>query len=256
MSVFTGEGDQTDQSTQQNQQDDQTTDWLAKVVEQKGEKFQDPNELAKGYTHAQEHIQNLMTQIEEMKEDLGKQDYMKEVLDRLDANKAAPAGGETASKDTNSGTDNSGNQPAVSVEQIKELVTETLTKQEADNTARQNLEETDRQLSEAFGTDAKDRVEERRVQLGMTTERMKQLAQESPSAFMALMGEAPSKETNQTTTSKVNTAGGFNSTSNQKNWQHYQNLRKENPKLYYSARVQNEMLEERLKQGESAFYNR
>lgn len=250
MSVFNDDDNQ-GVNTSQNTDDGQTN-WLEKVVEMKGEKFSDPNELAKGYAHAQEFIDDLKRQVAELREDLGKQDYMKEVLARLDAQQA-PAGGENASSQ-NSGTDDPAHQPEISVEQIKELVSETLTEREARNTAAQNLAETDRKLTEAFGTDAKGRVEERRVQLGMSKERMKQLAEESPTAFMALMGEAPRKETNQVPGSKVNTASGFNSNSNRKNWAYYQQLRKENPRLYYSARTQNELLQERKKQGD-AFYN-
>lgn len=252
MSVFT---DSTDHSanTQGNSAAQQTEDWVSKVALEKGEKFRDPNELAKGYAHAQEHISNLSRQIEEMREDLGKKDYMKEVLERIEAQQAKPAVGESASN--NNSTENQGHKPEVSVEQIKTLITETLTQQEAQNTARQNLEETDRLLTQSFGTEAKARVEERRKALGMTPERMKQLAEESPTAFMTLMGEAPRKETNQIGKSKVNTSTSFNN-SDRKDWNYYQKMRKENSKLYYSARIQNEMLSERERQGEAAFYNR
>lgn len=252
MSVFTESSDQSDTPVDQSQ--DQTSDWVTKVAQEKGEKFRDPNELAKGYAHAQDHIANLTRQIEEMREDLGKQDYMKEVLDRIGTQKAQPSGEEGQPK--TSSTNDEGHKPEVSVDQIKELITQTLTEQEAKNTADQNLRETDRQLEQAFGTEAKAKVQERAAQLGMSNERMKQLAEESPSAFMALMGEAPRKETNHTSRSQVNTAGGFDQASNRKDWNYYQKLRRENAKLYYSPRVQNEMLAEREKQGESAFYNR
>jgi hypothetical protein len=254
MSVFTDSSDQSKETTDTNTQS-QTEDWVAKVAMEKGEKFRDPNELAKGYAHSQEHIANLTRQIEEMREDLGKQDYMKEVLERFDADKAKPTGGEQASSNTTS-TNDSGHKPEVSVDEIKKLIAETLTQQEAQNTARQNLEETDRQLEAAFGTDAKAKVQERAAQLGMSPERMKQLAEESPSAFMSLMGEAPQKETNQMPQSQVNTSQGFNTNSGRKDWAYYQKLRKENSKLYYSPRIQNEMLSQRQQLGEAAFYNR
>jgi hypothetical protein len=253
MSVFTeetntqGEGEANDQGNH---------NWLEKVVAAKGEKFQDPQELAKGYLHSQEYIANLERQNKELMEDVGKKDYMQEVLDRIDAQKAKPAAGEKASNE-NSGTNDTGNQPGVSVEQIKGLIAETLTEQEARNTAAANLQETDRLLEEAFGTDAKQKMQERANELGMSGERMKELASESPTAFMALMGDAPRKETNQTRTSQLNTQrDGFSSQTGEKNFAYYQKMRRENPKLYYSPKVQNEMFTQRTKLGEEGFYNR
>lgn len=255
MSVFTDETNQSQSQTPTNTQLNETQDWLEEVAKEKGEKFRDPQEVAKGYVHSQRHIAELTRQIEEMREDLSKQDYIKEVLERLDAKQAQPTGREPAPSNTSS-TNDADHKSEVSVDDVKKLITETLTQQEAENTSRQNLEETDRLLTEAFGTDAKAKVTERAEALGMSPERMKELAAESPTAFMSLMGEVPRKETNQMQKTQLNTAEGFGTTSNRKDWAYYQKLRKENSKLYYSPQIQNEMLSERERQGETAFYNR
>lgn len=251
MSAFTEETNTQGEATTTTEQ---STNWLDKIVEAKGEKFRDPQELAKGYAHAQDYIKNLEAQNAELKQDVGKKDYMQEVLDRIDAQKAKPAAGESA-VDQNSGTDDTGNQPGVSVEQIKGLIAETLTEQEAKNTATANLAEADRLLEASFGTDAPAKLRERANDLGMTVERMKQLAEESPTALMSLMGDAPRKETNQIASSQVNTAGGFSEAGGKKNWEYYQKLRRENPKLYYSSKMQQEVFAARQAQGEG-FYNR
>ena len=87
----------------------------------------------------------------------------------------------------------------------------------------------------------------------MSVDELKEIAQRSPTAFWKLFGEAPQKETNASPGTQMNSAGGFNQ-SDRKNWGYYQKMRKENPRLYRSLPVQNELLEERKKQGD-AFYS-
>jgi len=250
--VFTGSKEEP-QTTPETTTESTTEDWVGQVAGQLGEKFRDPNELAKSVVHSQDHIRNLEAQLAEMREDLGKKDYMKEVLERIDSQQAKPSGGE--SEPVTTSTDNTGTTPEVSVDQIKTLIAETLTQQEAANTAEANLVQTDTMLTDAFGTDAQTKVEERRQALGMSTERMKQLAEESPTAFMALMGEAPRRETNQQVRTQVNTEG-FGTQSDRKDFAYWQKMRKENSKLYYNPKTQREMFAAREKLGEEAFYNR
>lgn len=253
MSYFTGETQTTEQNTEtaQNQQE-ADRDFLTELVETKGDKWKDPQELAKGYVNSQEHIQNLMNQIEEMKTDLAKQDYMKEVLSKLEERQSTPPTTGEGEPQNNGGTNKSEDQPT-DVEKIKELVLETLTEKERTNTREQNLKEADRQLTQLFGTEAKAQMENKAKELGMSKESLESLAAESPSAFMTLIGHPPSKEKNAAPRAGLNSEATTHTGGSKRNFQYYQKMRKESPSLYYSGKVQQQMLDDRVSLGD-AFY--
>lgn len=246
--LFDNTDDQGGEQTQQTQEDN----YLDQVVTARGENWKDPNVLAKGYLSSQQHIAQIEAENAELREKATKNDYMKEVLERIEEGKAKPASGEPTSQQ-NTSTQNTDNQ-GTSVEQIKSLVAETLTEQEAQRTAAQNVQETKRQLQEAFGTEASNKLKQVMSELSMTQERMDQLAAESPSAFMRLVGAPQKKETNSDPSSSVNTQGTASTPSGKKNWAYWQKLRRENPKLYREARTQREMLEARESMGSEEFY--
>lgn len=227
-----------------------TDDFVSRVVEAKGATWSDPNTIAKGYLSAQAHIDTLEAELASAKEATSKNDYMKEVLERIEAGKAKPVSGEPATTiaDT-SATDNQG----ITVEQIKGLVTETLTEQEAKRTAAQNLGETKRLLQEAFGTESSTRLASAMSTHGMSKERMDQLASESPTAFMALLGGPKPKQTNSTAATEVNTVNDLSS-AGKKDWAYWQKLRREQPKVYRDPATQTAMGQARESMSKEEFY--
>lgn len=251
MTYFTGEATTQQQATPAPDQEDSDKDYLEELVQSKGENWKDPKEIAKGYIHSQRHIQQLEEELKAIREQAKQTDYMKEVLDRLDQ-KISPPSSEDKSGQKDTGGTNEDGTPAVNdVEKIKELVLSTLTEQEQKNTAAQNLQETDRKLTELFGTEAAKHVERRRAELGMSKDMLEGIAAESPSAFLSLMGAPKQKETNQNPgTPSMRTEGNLTQT-NERNWAYYQKLRKENPKLYRSPRIQNQMLADKLRLGDA-----
>ena len=224
---------------------------VSKLVAAKGEAWSDPETIAKGYLAAQAHIDTLEAERNTAVEAANKNDYMKEVLDRIEAGKAKPVSGEPVSENTGtSATDNQG----ITVEQIKGLVAETLTAQEAERTATQNLGETKSLLAAAFGTESATHLAKAMATHGMTKERMDQLASESPTAFMALLGAPAQKQTNTVSTSAVNTAGSLSSDTGKQDWAYWQKMRRENPKTYRDPSTQKRMLEARESMSPEDFY--
>lgn len=220
---------------------------IEKITAAKGEQWKDPEVIAKGYLSSQEHILTLEAELTKLKEEATKQDYLEEVLKRLDEGKSKPSSQETSSTTTSEDTKET---PAVSSEDIKKLVSEALTAEEAAKTSSQNIAESKRLLSEAFGTEAANQLNKRASELGMSKERLDAMAAESPTAFMALMGQATAKQTNQTPQGDVST---INATTNpnERNWAYYQKMRREDSKRYYTAQVQNQMMEDRERLGDS-----
>jgi len=232
------------------QTDDQsgTDDYVKQLVELKGETFQDPQAMAKALIAANKHIDRVEAENADMKTNSQKADWAQEVISLMKEGQQAPA---TPAVPTNTeGTPVA--TPAPSTEDVQSLIEQTITAREKDASASQNLQLVDAKMTELFGTEAAATLKERSAAVGMSVSRLQDLAKESPTAFFALIGEGAQKNTNVVPQSQVNSAG-FNSNSGRKNWAYYQKLRKDDAKTYRTPAVQNEIVKERLAQGEK-FY--
>jgi len=251
MSVF---GDGTEQSQTDTQQSDTATEtkdsFLQKLVEQRGQQWSDPEVIAKGKIEADRHIENLERQLAEMREDLNKQDYSKKLLDTLQ-NKAGNLSPEPVDANNNEGPDAQNTTGAEGVD-LESLVEATLQKREQKATVAQNVAMVEEALASAYGTEAQKVVVQKSQELGLSMDRMKELAEESPQAFLNMLGQAPARERNADLDSSMNTAGFKAGTK--RNWKFYQDMRRSDPKTYYSPAVQNEIAKAHVEQGDS-FYS-
>jgi hypothetical protein len=248
MNVFdqtTGQdnADQTNQDTNQ--------DWVAKIVSEKGDNWGDPQTLAKGYASAQEYIRQLEQQTKELREDVGKQDYVKELLEQM--RKGEPPVKDTEASHSQDGTNAQG-QTSLEASDIESLVEETLTKREKELTASENAKVANDKLVAVYGTEAGNKVKERSKELGMSLDSLKALAEQSPTAFLRLIGEEATKETGTVVKGTVNTSAGFVNQSGKRNFDYYQEMRRKDSRTYYSPKTQQQMMEDRLALGEK-FYN-
>lgn len=246
MSVFDQTNDQ--QTTQTKSEQTNNESFVQRLVKEKGEQWGDPEVIAKGKLEADQFIADLQAQLDGMREDLNKQEYAKELLTKLQEKAPPTAGGKPEDKSGGSTQDNT----SLSASDIERLIEQTLTAREQTMTANQRLTEVDSKMTEMFGTEAHNIVVAKAKELGMTVERMKEIASESPNAFFSLIGEAPKQQTNQTPKSTLNTAAGFTSTS-ERNFAYYQEMRRKKPSEFWSVKVQREMLEDRKRLGDK-FY--
>ena len=75
---------QTEQVTEQTQTETPPQEsFLQKLVEAKGENWRDPETLAKGKLEADGYIKTLEDQLNQMREDIKKQDYQAQILEQL-----------------------------------------------------------------------------------------------------------------------------------------------------------------------------
>ena len=254
MSVFT-EGNVTTQATQTEPQTTETAppqdSFVAKLVEAKGENWGNPEVLAKGKLEADNYIQQLETQLTQMREDLGKQDYAAKLLDQLQNKAADPTTANAVMSNNNNigGTSDGNTNPNLSEEDLKSLVEQTLTAREKDGLVKQNLAIVDQELEKSYGTEAQAKVQSKAQELGISLERMQEIAAESPNAFFSLIGE-PKKSFNPMVQGSVRTEGVNMQTSAERNWSYYQNLRKSDRHTYYSPKVQQQLMEDKMRMGD------
>ena len=218
----------------------QTTpeDFVAEVVKQKGEQWSDPQVLAKGYANAQAMIAELEAKVAAA----SKNDYAKELLATL-GNKQVPANEVTETVSTGE------EKTTLTPESIESLIETTLTAREQTKTKAQNLADANTQLTTLFGTEAAAKVDSRAKELGLSKERLEEIAGESPSAFLALLGEAPRKETNTLTTTTRNTTELSEQDTGERNSAYYTKLRRENRKLFMAPETQAQMFKDAQRLG-------
>lgn len=249
--------DQAQQPTGQSQEGqaqqmtpEQQESYLARLVATKGENWKDPEVLAKGKLEADGYIKNLEDQLRQMREDLEKQDYAKRLLEELQNKATSPTNVKSeAANNNNGGTTTDGNtKPQVSEDTLKSLVEQTLTAREKENTAKQNLSLVDQALQEAYGTEASVVVQQKAKDLGLSISRLQEIASESPTAFMNLIGE-PKRSFQPIVQGTVRTEGVNMSASAERNFEYYQKLRRENKSLYYTPKVQRQMMEDAARLG-------
>jgi len=223
--------------------------FVQKLVEAKGENWKDPEVLAKGKLEADGYIKTLEDQLAQMREDMKKQDYQAQILEQLQNKAAETTTAQTVTPNNNGSTETQNTTASLSENDLESLVEKTLVKREQDSVIKQNLAQVDQELVNSFGTEAAAKVQEKAQELGMSLERLRDIAAESPSAFFTLIGQ-PQKTFSPMVQGSVRTEGVNMQASNTRDWQYYQKLRRENPNQYYSPKIQQQMIQDRMKMGD------
>jgi|TARA_R110000751_G_scaffold83422_1_gene167466 hypothetical protein len=252
MDVFS-ESSQTTDTTQPEIQTTESTppqdSFVQKLVEAKGENWKNPEVLAKGKLEADGYIQELETQLNSMREDLSKQDYAKTLLDQLQNKAAESTTANTVTPKNNIGDTSDGNtNPNLSEEDLKSLVERTLTERDKDSVVKQNLNLVNEEMEKSYGTDASAKIHDKAKELGLTIERMQEIAAESPTAFFNLIGELK-KDFKPMVQGSVRTEGVNMQASSERDWSYYQNLRRDNRSLYYTPKIQRQLMEDKNRLG-------
>lgn len=242
MDVFSQTTAQSQEGTQEQ------TSFLEKLVQVKGENFKDIEVLAKSKLESDEYIKTLEAQTKELREELSKQEYSKELLNQLQ-NKATASTTVNSGETKQSGTSTEGDTKSKSEEvDIKSLVNQALSEREQLKVTETNLSIVSAELEKDFGTEAAAKVQEKAKELGLTVERLKEIAAESPTAFFNLIGKQVKPSPN-LSNSSIRTEGVKFSGNSIRNWEYYSKLRKENKTLYFSPSIQQQMLEDKKQLG-------
>jgi hypothetical protein len=212
-----------------------------------GKKYKTPDELAKAYANIERHARTLE----------GENAQVRAKLDILEANppKQDDNGGEPPE-----GGDNRqpapNNAPKPNEVDFRSQIREEVQALNQQERAAANIEAAAQEMVKHFGDSAKanEAVIRRAGELGVSVEWLRDSASRSPAAFLATMGI--SNETSHSTPAPRG-SGNIDSTvnGNIRNFEYYDKLRKENPKLYFSAATQTEMMNQARTQG-SDFYKR
>lgn len=248
MSVFNGDDNQNTSNSQTNENKSNQS-FVQKLVETRGDQWSDPEVIAKGKIESDAYIEQLKQEIAVLKEQNTKSTKIDSLISSIEQ-KAAETTTAEAQSNNQGGANESNTKTIVSEDDIQVLIEEALTKKELRNTVRQNLEQVNSQLDQMFGTEADVRVGEKARELGLSKERLQEIASESPSAFFSLIGEKP-KDLKPLTNGSIRTESVNMQSGGKRNNAYYQNLRKTNPREF--AKQQGQMIKDRVELGDN-FY--
>lgn len=237
---------------------DPNKDWIEEYVGE-GKKFKDVADLARGKAHSDAFIYRLQKEQEELRKELNTRIKLEEFMDRMNSQNTSGANQATQTAGQGNQTDGTASS-ATSTPDIEQLIEERLAAKEAELRSRQNLEVAKQRLEEAFGENYSTELASRTESLGLSKEFVANLAKTQPKALFALLGidsQQQQRKNDDIFTAprgSVNTSGLNQGQSGEKTWSHYEKMRKQNPSVYWSTQVQNEIHRAAAKLGER-FYS-
>jgi len=226
----------------------QEESYLDQVVKTKGTNWSDPEVLAKGKLEADTYIQSLEGQLAELRTDMSKNDYAAQLIQELKGEATATGDVSLALETNTASTDEPATPVGQSEDDLKSLVEKALSDRDKSKITESNQKLVEEELTKKFGTDAQAKVSQRAKELGMELSRMQEIASESPNAFLSLMGE-PVKDLGSMTNSSIRTESVTQQASSDRDWNYYQKLRKENRNLYYTPKMQQQILDDKERLG-------
>lgn len=220
----------------------QTTNPLETLVGE-GKKFATVDDLAKGKLEADAFIERLTQEQAQLRADLGRVQNADQQLIELRAEvQALRAAKPEASKDNTSSP--------LTVDGIKALVAETITRAERDRTVEQNINAANASMVDFYGdvNKASTAVQAKAAELGLSMEALKDIAAKSPSAFQKIiLGDAKVPNVQPLDSKSVNNesprpvVGGRVAQEGTK--EYFEEIRKKNPKLYWSPSMQQKVFQ-------------
>jgi hypothetical protein len=200
------------------------------------------DELAKGKAHADQFIDFLKEQNNQLKEELDKRLTAEKALEELKAARNT----EVAEEHTSSG---------LKPEDMEARIVETVQKLEERKSVEANIVAVEKAVKDKYGEKSKEFIHGKAAELGMSPADLGNIAAKSPIAFFNLVGlEKPASSGIRSSEGTINTEA-FSQTTNLTagTKAYYDKIRKENPAQFYDPKVQQQMFKDRKRLGQD-FY--
>jgi hypothetical protein len=202
-------------------------------------KFKTVEELARGKYEADQFIERLKQEQAALRDELNSRKRLEEVADLLSSQQKnqSTEGPPPARDDGDKGN-------TLTPEQLEKMFDERLSKREQQQVRTNNINTVKQKLTETFGQNFAAKLEQEAQSLGVTKEYLTNLAAESPSAFYRLVGldaQKPQSNTYSPLPSSVNQAAFAPNVTGERTQTFYEKIKKDDPRTYWSPKVQNEM---------------
>lgn len=223
-------------------------------------KFKDTESLARGKYEADIHIRNLETRIDQMREDLLQRvdadktrATLEDLVRQLESNKQLASSELPPAKEVN--------QPSIKPEDIQSLLASEIPKHvsayELQRRENENFNNVKAKLVEKFGPNYGQTYQDKIKSLGLDATKADELARSAPTAFMTMLGldQQTRRESFQ---APPQSTGAFRPMGEVKKTESYydnmlKEMRKTNPRAYYSPKTLVEMDKSAQELGEAFF---
>lgn len=227
---------------------DDSKNYLTELVGE-GKKFKSPEELAKGKAISDAYITTMEREKDELRQDYLKlkADYdsrakIEELMDQLSKPQTPTNVSAQPLADPV--------KPEYDPKQIESLVSQKLVEHEASKRQAENFTLVRNKLTERYGENYQPALTKQIQELGLTKEFVDDLARSHPQVLFKTLGldQAPQREPFQAPT---RTQQAFAPTGEKKRtWSFYQQMRRDNPKLYHDPKTVVQMHNDAIRLGE------
>jgi len=250
------ENPSTDSDNQNQDNTNPESDPVSQLVGE-GKKFKTVEDLARGKQESDNFIQSLQQQVTELREELNKQDFAKDLLEKVKNNmnnKENEPHDKEKAEEVQTSTSNS----KVDEGNLEKMIRDLMTEEEKKKTAQNNLKTVQSKLQETYGENAKRELQNKANELGMSADDLQDVAVRSPQAFFRLVGMDSTDNTSNSNSQTAPIPGDKNSAAYQSNqtgrevrdWNYYENLRKTDRKRYFDPKTQRQMMEDKKRLGD------
>jgi hypothetical protein len=213
---------------------DETKDYLVELVGE-GKKFKDPKDLAKGKAYSDAHIANLEKTLNSLREELHTRKTAEELINQMTS--VRRNNDPVITQEPNLEVNNQ--IKGMSPEDVEKLLTDRDVKRRKD----ENLNQATQKLKETFGEQAASAVANRARELGVEPSYLRSLAQEAPSAFIALFNKQSDVQEDvfrapPTSSYRPPLKQGLTD-----KWSELTTIRKTDPNTFYGAAHQRKLME-------------
>jgi hypothetical protein len=227
--------------TSDNNTDNVDLDSLYNDLVGEGKKFSDNKLLLKAKLDSDNYIKRLEQEQAELRADISARLSVEEALAKLQ---------QTSSDDEQQSHERQAS--TMTPEMIQEIIDRELSKRTQQSTVERNQAKVLDALKSAWGDNYTSKLNARASELGLDKEFLTQLAQTKPDTFIKLV--VPTTQQTYRNDHVPPTGRSGVTSNNEKTWQYYNKMRRENPKQYHSLETQREIYAQATKLGKS-FYN-
>lgn len=236
-----------------------TTNITVDVLVGEGQKYASADELAKAYVNADAYIQQAKAKQLELEAELK---VLRDIATKVptnSSNNTDPVNNNPNPRlDENPLGDKDRQNEQNSNKDLSALISEEVEKIEQTKRFQSNVDAAAQKLSEHYGsaTKANEAIRQKAVELGVSVDWLLDMAGRSPQALYRTIGieGAQSRTTpNATTDNGINT-NAFGNARDKRNFRYYEEIRKSDPKSYYTPAIQRQMFNDAKELG-SSFYN-
>lgn len=223
--------------------DDKSTTTNEDVVLVVGDRQYTKEDLQNKIVNADSHIEKIESENADMRKKID--EYM-EVLSKL---KDTPTTSEPKTDTPNT--------KGLTPEEVAEIVEQQLKTRSTVETQQNNLLDVNQKLVTKFGSveAAKQAFTDKAKELGMSFDKFKELASESPAAVMQFFNTQTSTTNSTTTTHNTNAVSANSGAAEEGTWTWWQEKRKNNPDWYYSPKATRQRMVDAERLGRDKFFN-